>query len=42
MTTDGHTDEIYLQQFISHTPSCSTPLGAPLLQGPAMNDCQQK
>ena len=42
IATDGHTDEISLQQFIHHTPLSSTLLGAPLLQGPAMNDCQEK
>ena len=42
ITTDGHTDEISLQKFIHHTPLFSTLLGAPLLQGPAMNDCLEK
>ena len=42
ITPDGHTDEVSLQQFIHHTPLSSTLLGAPLLQGPAMNDCLQK
>ena len=41
ITTDGHTDEISLQ-FIHHTPFSSTLLGAPLLQGPALNDCLEK
>ena len=41
ITIDGHTNEISLQQFIHHTPLSSTLLGAPLLQGPAMNDCLQ-
>ena len=42
ITTDGHSDEISLQQFICHTPSSSTLLGAPLLQEPAMNVYLQK
>ena len=38
----GHTDEISLRQFIYYTPLFSSLLGAPLLQGPAMNDCLEK
>ena len=42
ITSNGHTDEVSLQQFIQLTPSSSTLLGAPLLQGPAMDECLQK
>ena len=42
ITTDGHTDEIFLHQLIHHTPLSSTLLRAPLLQGPVMNDCLEK
>ena len=42
ITTDGHTDKIFLQQFIHHTPLSSSLLGVPLLKTPAMNDGLQK
>ena len=42
IATDGHTDEISLQQFLHHTPLSSTLFRASLLQSPAMKDCLQK
>ena len=38
ITTNGHSNEISLQQFIHITPLPSTLLGAPLPQGSAMNN----
>ena len=42
ITTNCHTDEISLQQFIHYSPLFVTLLRASLLQGPAMNDCLQE
>ncbi len=39
---NGHLEKPTLQQFILHTLTSSTLLGAPLTQGPAINDCLQK
>ena len=40
--TGAYSDEISFPQFIHHTPLSSSLLGAPSLQGPAINDCLEK